>query len=161
MAIAASTASPDRAGRAWQRLAARRQTRRNAASRCRAPRRRGGFTLLEVLVAVAIIAIALVALLGLHGRNIQVVSYDRQLNRATLLAQRLMTRTLVAEVFPEPTEQRGTFDDDPGFRWEVAIMRGPTREIEDVVREIRVRVYWDDDEPDAVRLVTLVRKPTQ
>lgn len=123
-------------------------------------RRAGGFTLLEVLVALAIISTALVALLGLHGRNIRIVSYDQQLSRATLLAQDLMTRTLVSSPFPDPTEDRGEFGDDPGFRWELAVLRGPTRDLEEVVREIRVRVFWDENDRDAVRLVTLVRKPT-
>lgn len=134
MAIAISRSAPDRADR--------------------------GFTLLEVLIAVAILAIALVALLSLHGRNIRVVAYDRQLSRATLLAQGVMTRTLVADPFPDPTQDRGEFADDPGFRWQVEVLHGPTRDLEDVVREVRVRVFWDANDLDAVRLVTLVRKPT-
>jgi general secretion pathway protein I len=120
-----------------------------------------GFTLLEVLVAVAVIATALVSLLALHGRNIQIIAYDQRLNRATLLAQDLMTRTIVAESFPDPTRSSGEFASDPDFRWELEILRGPTRELEDDIREIHVRVYWDVDDPDAVRLVTMVRKPEQ
>lgn len=118
-----------------------------------------GFTLLEVLVAVAIIATALVSLLSLHGRNIKVVVYDQSLSRATLLAQDLMTRTLLADPFPDPTETRGEFTDDAGFRWQVEVLRGPSRELEDVLREIRVRVFWDANDRDAVRLVMMLRKP--
>jgi general secretion pathway protein I len=120
-----------------------------------------GFTLLEVLVAVAIIATALVSLLALHGRNIQIIAYDQRLNRATLLAQAVMTRTIVAESFPDPTRSSGDFANDPDYRWELEILRGPTRELEDQIREIHVRVYWNIDDPDAVRLVTMVRKPEQ
>ncbi|MGH7822188.1 MAG: type IV pilus modification PilV family protein, partial [Vicinamibacterales bacterium] len=87
-----------------------------------------GFTLLEVLVAVAIIATALVTLLALHGRNIAIVAYDQRLNRATLLAQGVLTRTLVADPFPDPTQSSGGFDNDRDFQWQLEILRGPTRD---------------------------------
>jgi hypothetical protein len=37
----------------------------------------------------------------------------------------------------------------------------PTRELEDQLREIRVRVFWDERDPDVVRLATYVRRPDQ
>jgi len=120
-----------------------------------------GFTLLEVLVAVAVLATALVSLLSLHGKNIQTVAYDQQLSRATLLAQDLMTRTLVAEDFPDPTQSSGAFASDPDFHWQLEILQGPTPELADEMREIRLRVFWDEREPDAVRLMTLLHKPEQ
>jgi general secretion pathway protein I len=121
--------------------------------------RNRGFTLLEVLVAAAVLATALVSLLSLHGQNVRTIAYDRRLSRATLLAQDLMTRTLVAEAFPNPTRSSGDFASDPDYRWELEVLRGPTRELEDEVREIRIRVLWDERDPDAVRLATLVRRP--
>jgi general secretion pathway protein I len=121
--------------------------------------RNRGFTLLEVLVAAAVLATALVSLLSLHGQNVRTIAYDRQLSRATLLAQDLMTRTLVAEAFPDPTRSSGEFASDPDYRWELEVLRGPTRDLEDQVREIRIRVFWDERDPDAVRLATLVRRP--
>ena len=122
---------------------------------------RRGFTLLEVLVAVAVLATALVSLLSLHGKNIQTIAYDQQLSRATMLAQDVMTRTLVTEAFPDPTRNSGAFQNDPQYRWELEVLRGPTPELADEMREIHVRVFWDEREPDAVRLVTLLRKPDQ
>ncbi|MET0152061.1 MAG: prepilin-type N-terminal cleavage/methylation domain-containing protein [Candidatus Binatia bacterium] len=118
-----------------------------------------GFTLLEVLVAVAVLATALVSLLSLHGQNVRTIAYDRRLSRATLLAQDLMTRTLVAEAFPDLTRSSGDFASDPDYHWELEVLRGPTRDLEDQVREIRIRVFWDERDPDAVRLATLVRRP--
>jgi hypothetical protein len=111
------------------------------------------------MVAVMVIATALVGLLGLHGRNLQVIAYDQRLTRATILAQDLMTRTLVAEPFPDPTERSGRFESDPDYQWTLEIRPGPTRELEDEVREIQLRVFWDPTDLDAVRLATLVRKP--
>ena len=109
-------------------------------------------------MAIAVIATALVSLLGLHGRNIQIIAGDQQLARATLLAQDTMTQALVSDVFPDPTQSRGDFANDPAYHWEIEILRGPTRELEEVSREVRVRVYWDGDE-NGVKLVTLLRKP--
>jgi general secretion pathway protein I len=120
-----------------------------------------GFTLLEVLVAVAVLATALVSLLSLHGHNIQTVAYDQRLARATLLAQDVLTRALAADPFPDPAETRGDFDADPDFHWQLEILRGPTRELEDELREIRLRVFWDVNDPDAVKLATFVRKRDQ
>ncbi|HEX7406201.1 MAG TPA: prepilin-type N-terminal cleavage/methylation domain-containing protein, partial [Candidatus Binatia bacterium] len=56
------------------------------------PRRHAGFTLLEVMVALAIIAYAIVGLLGLHARNIQMIGRDQSLTRATLLARELISQ---------------------------------------------------------------------
>lgn len=121
--------------------------------------RDSGFTLLEVLVAIAVIATAFVSLLGLHGRNIQIIAADQHIARATILAQQAMTQALVSSDFPDPTRSRGDFADDPDYHWEVEILRGPNRDIEGLVREIRVRVYWTGREDEAVTLATLVRRP--
>jgi general secretion pathway protein I len=120
-----------------------------------------GFTLLEVLVAIAVIATAMVSLLGLHGRNIQIIASDQHLARATILAQQVMTQALVSSEFPDPTQDRGDFADDPAYHWALEILRGPNRDIEELTREIRVSVWWSGGEDEAVTLATLVRKPDQ
>jgi prepilin-type N-terminal cleavage/methylation domain-containing protein len=118
-----------------------------------------GFTLLEVLVAVAVIATALVSLLALHGRNLRIVADDLRVSQATLLAQGLMARTLVADPFPDPTRSRGDFANDPDVHWTVEILRGPIRDLEDELREIRVHVWWEGGDANGLDLVTLVRRP--
>ena len=49
-----------------------------------------GFTLLEVLVSIAIIATALVALLSLQSRSLSMVESAEMLEGARLLSERLM-----------------------------------------------------------------------
>ncbi len=49
-----------------------------------------GFSLLEVMIALAIVAIALVTLLGLSNRSIMVHATIQKLTRATMLAQQVM-----------------------------------------------------------------------
>ena len=56
-----------------------------------------GFTLLEVLVAMAILATALVGLVSLHNRSLQLTIRADRLSTATLLAQEMVTRTQLEE----------------------------------------------------------------
>ncbi len=49
-----------------------------------------GFTLLEVLVSIAIIAVALVALLSLQSRSVMMAESAEMLEGARLVAERLM-----------------------------------------------------------------------
>lgn len=101
-------------------------------------RGRGGFTLLEVMVSIAIIAIAFVVLLGLKNSDITINEYTRNLTAATLLAQ-----TKISEIelmgFPELGEASGDFGEDhSGFRWREIVSPTPF----DFAREVRVRVSW-------------------
>ncbi|MCB9538413.1 MAG: prepilin-type N-terminal cleavage/methylation domain-containing protein [Myxococcales bacterium] len=56
-------------------------------SRAAQPRGRRGFTLLEVMIAMAILAFALTALLGHEGVAIQMSDYSNRMSQASLLAQ--------------------------------------------------------------------------
>src|SRR5512143_2877798 len=98
-----------------------------------------GFTLIEVLVALVIVAIAFVGLLGLHNRNLAMVGRDQDLTRATLLARQLITEMELIEQFPDTGTSQGEFPDYPGFAWE--------RNVEDTelptVRKVTLRVIWD------------------
>lgn len=55
-----------------------------------AKNREGGFTLLEVIIALAIIATALVALLSLQSRSMSMMKSAEMFEGARLLAERLM-----------------------------------------------------------------------
>ena len=57
------------------------------------PAPNSGFTLLEVLVAMAVLAVALVSLLGLHNRSLLLSLRAQRLSTATLLVQEMLTRT--------------------------------------------------------------------
>ena len=112
-----------------------------------------GFTLLEVLVALTIVAFAFVGLLGLHNRNLTVVGQDQDLTRATLLARQLITEMEVSEEFPELGTSTGEFGNYPGFRWD--------REVDETllpdVRRVRLRVIWDERIPNACELLYFIR----
>lgn len=108
-------------------------------------RHNSGFTLLEVMIALAIVAIALVSLLGLANRSIAVQERLQRMTRGTLLAQEKMTeielaseaKTLVYEpaegVFAEP------FSD---FRWRMEFADTPLP----VVTQVTITVAWGAEE---------------
>jgi general secretion pathway protein I len=86
---------------------------------CRTTR---GFTLLEVMVAMAILGIALLGLLSLHHQSVQSVIRAQQSTRASMLAQAVMTEAEL-ERFPDLGQTNGDFEaafpgEFPDYRWE-------------------------------------------
>lgn len=117
-----------------------------------------GFTLLEVMVALAVIATAFTALLGLHVRNLKLAARDQAYTQALLLSRSLISEVEL-EPYPGVGVSQGDFEDRwpgryPGFRWE--------RTVNDFgvfdVREITVRVIPNGDESAASEL-TVFRRP--
>jgi general secretion pathway protein I len=85
-------------------------------------RRARAFTLLEVMVAIAILGIALMGLLGLHHQSMQSVIRAQQSTRASMLAQAVMTEAEL-ERFPDLGRTSGDFESSfpgefPDFRWQ-------------------------------------------
>ena len=123
-----------------------------------APRRAAGFTLLEVMVALAVLAFAIVGLLGLHARNIKAVARDQNLTRATLLGRELISQIqfqVLTNGLQDLGDSSGSFDGYPGYRWERQVI--PTGL--DEVREVVVRVIYDERNPNACELIYFVRDP--
>jgi general secretion pathway protein I len=102
-----------------------------------------GFTLLEVMIALAIVAIALVTLLGLANRSVGVHGRLQKMTQATLLAQ-----SKVAEIESRARQQErplesleGVFDPPfEGFRWRVEFGQTPLAS----VSSMTVTVVWGD-----------------
>lgn len=84
---------------------------------------RRGFTLLEVMVSLAILAISLTAIAGISGGGFAASEYSKNVTIATLLARSKMIdieEEMVSDEFPEgDKEWDGEFDDEgrPEFRW--------------------------------------------
>lgn len=85
-------------------------------------RRAPAFTLIEVMVAIAILGIAMLGLLGLHHQSLQSVIRAQQATRASMLAQAVMTEAEL-ERFPDLGQSSGDFQasfpgEFPDFRWQ-------------------------------------------
>jgi general secretion pathway protein I len=91
-----------------------------------------GFTLLEVMISLAILAVALVALSGLNGGAVQMEAYARRATQATLLLRSKMSDIqdqLEKDGFNDfNDEKHGTFDDEEngagaGYAWTAEILK--------------------------------------
>ena len=92
-------------------------------------RSRGGFTLLEVMISLAILSLALVAISGLNGGAVAMEAYSRRATEATLLLRSKMNDLedqLHKDGFSDfNDDKRGTFEDEgaPGYAWRAEILK--------------------------------------
>ncbi|MBW2505768.1 MAG: prepilin-type N-terminal cleavage/methylation domain-containing protein [Deltaproteobacteria bacterium] len=104
-----------------------------------------GFTLLEVMIAVALIAIALTTLLGSQSQSVSFANSAKFETMAALLAQSKMSEITVQEP-GELTNDSGDFGDDyPGYAWEVNvsdIVIPGMDEISDYLKQVDLTVTW-------------------
>lgn len=111
-----------------------------------------GFTLLEVMVAVSIMAMVLVSLLGLKNRSMQDVLLAERITTATLLAKGLMIET--TRVRPTASvEDAGEFPEEQfkDYTWKKMVSPTPYPPI----MEVRVAVLWKEGErEEQVELVS-------
>ena len=127
--------------------------RRWIGAECRRSRltRSEGFTLLEVLLALGILALALPILLGLRNWDLELHARADELTTATLLAQEKLLETELSKVFPLG-ETSGDFqgtplgfqslgnttDRAPSYRWKRIVIPTPLT----LVREVKIQVLW-------------------
>ncbi len=108
-----------------------------------------GFTLLEVMVALSIIAIALVSVYKLHGQTIDMFNDIKFYTSAPLLAQSKMAEieTLDAD---ELGDNSGDFGDDfPGFNWQVTVNEVESEALEtfaENLKRIDLTISLNDDQ---------------
>jgi Tfp pilus assembly protein PilV len=88
-----------------------------------------GLTLLEVMVAFAILSLTLVVLLGIVTNNVRATNHAKLTTTATFLSRGKMVEVedeVLYDGFSTDSESdKGTFKDDgfPQFRWETSIER--------------------------------------
>jgi general secretion pathway protein I len=111
-----------------------------------------GFTLLEVMLAVAILSLVIVSLMGLQSRSSQDIMLAEHMTSATLLAKRVMTETLLIKS-QLPLEKEGDFEDEEfgDYTWKIIVVPSPIPQI----MEVRVAVLWTEGErEEKVELVS-------
>jgi general secretion pathway protein I len=119
-----------------------------------------GFTLIEVMVAMVVLSIALLALLSLHNNSVRVIVNGQEVSRAALLAQAVMSQAEM-ERFPDLGTTRGNFDglfarEYPGFIWQRNVV--PSGTFPDV-RKVQVLVSYGPNFSQSFMLTEFMHCP--
>jgi general secretion pathway protein I len=95
-----------------------------------------GFTLMEVMIAMAILAIALVAIFQSQSQSISMAGNSRFLTTASLLAQSKMAEIEMTPMKNVRTDSGNFGDGFPGYSWRVEV-----RDTDfDVVKKIELTI---------------------
>ncbi|MBU4425857.1 MAG: prepilin-type N-terminal cleavage/methylation domain-containing protein [Proteobacteria bacterium] len=114
-----------------------------------------GFTLLEVMVAMAIIAIALTAVLGSQSQSVSLASEAKFNTTAPLLAQSKIAEIEVAEQGALAGDSGDFGEDFPGYTWELSVEDITFEEpenVSDLLKRIDLKVSWGGEELYQYRL---------
>lgn len=120
-------------------------------------RRNGsGFTLLEVVIALAILSISLVTLLSAHGRAVTISANAEALTDAVTLAREEMEKLSIAAMPVEERSEKLKRDDYPEYEWRADIKETPFTN----VWEARLVVFkaGDKEERPVFSLVSYLSK---
>jgi len=105
-----------------------------------------GFSLLEVIVALAIMAMGFVTVLQLFSGSIRSVSLSEQYLKGTTLAHSKLGELEVNNY--SVTEFEGTFPDEKNYRWQLQVSphTSPLNSKEDNIQlsEVTLNVLWED-----------------
>jgi general secretion pathway protein I len=101
-----------------------------------------GFTLLEVLIAMAVIALSLSALIYSASAEVNAASRDQQRTLAGYVASNVFAQIRLGERFPEPGERSGRETMGPyQFQWRARVQNT----VESDLRRIDLRVLLKRD----------------
>lgn len=105
-----------------------------------------GFTLLEIMVSLAIISIAMIAMLSLGNRSIGVHDHLQRITQATLLAQQKMSESELRAKdggLAQLQESNGDFAEPfAEYRWSIELDDTPLPS----VQMVTVKVFWGDED---------------
>ncbi|MCY3625432.1 MAG: prepilin-type N-terminal cleavage/methylation domain-containing protein [Candidatus Dadabacteria bacterium] len=104
-----------------------------------------GFTLLEVMVAVGLLAFAMVSILGIVGHNVNLATRSTNYLIATSLADDIASR-IDAEGLTSDSKRSGKFENYPGFEWYLTVSPYNLTQFEAKMTIISVLITWDDGE---------------
>jgi general secretion pathway protein I len=115
--------------------------------------KKGGFTLLEVMVALAILSAALVVIFSQQARSIAQGNEARITTKAALLAQERMAGLIVEQRLGSGNEEGEVKDGIPAFKWKQMVEESNM----EGMKKLTIIVLWKEGEKERdVRFVTYV-----
>jgi general secretion pathway protein I len=122
---------------------------------------RSGFTLLEVLVALSVLAVAVTVILQLFSINLRSIFLSEVYVKGTMEAESKMREIQDRKDLPESTWQETA---ENGHRFEVSVaeaLADRTENLQVRLVEIRVTVYWTEggkERSSTVKTLKMVEK---
>lgn len=111
--------------------------------------RKAGFTLLEVMIAVVILALTLSVLFGSQSQSLSLAAESKFNSTATFLTS-LKLAELEAGI-SEPFSEEGEFGDEfPGYKWKMEVVDVSFLEfesfenIEESLQKVIITISWSD-----------------
>ena len=126
-----------------------RQTRRRTQHKIRNPQSTAGFTLLEIMAAISIIAIVLVTVYRMHAQTLSMNYSARFYTTAPMLAQKKMVE-IESKGKQDLSNDSGDFGDEfPDYRWQVAVEDVESKALGNVaenLKKIDILITLNNDE---------------
>ena len=104
-----------------------------------------GFTLLEVMIAVALIAVALVTLLGSQSQSVSYANSAKFETMAALLAQSKMSEILIQDADSLSNDSGDFGDEYLGYAWEATVSDVSIEDLDTIseyLKQIDLTVTW-------------------
>jgi prepilin-type N-terminal cleavage/methylation domain-containing protein len=121
-----------------------------------------GFTLLEILVSLAIMAMAVVLILQLFSTNLRALSRSANMTEAVVRGDAMMQKVLAEPMLTEKVWSETT---DDGYRMDVAVAEVVKDRADGLpvrLMEVALTVYWIDggrEKSFKLKTMKLVAKP--
>jgi general secretion pathway protein I len=102
-----------------------------------------GFTLLEVTLALAVLAVAFTSLSTLQTKNLALTAEEQTLTHATLAARDVLAQ-IQSGVIPIEDDEDELGDDYPGWRWRLKVDSTEWQEIQ----RVELTVFQEKGDPE-------------
>lgn len=108
-----------------------------------------GFTLLEVMVALSILAITFMAVLKSQSISVLRASETKFITSASFLAQKKMAEIEILKIEDIISDSGNFGDDHAGYSWELTVKKpllNTSENIIDHLKQLDLKILWQDGE---------------